>query len=105
MALYDTALDGRLTREQWIRGCTRLEYEALKRTRNDFTKLWLPLFSTRRITISRQFWGGNIPDTYEGWISLYRDPDDYPWDVFGAYYDQKIVPYVRSTKRFRRVAP
>jgi hypothetical protein len=103
MVLFYRALDGKLTREEWVRGCTRLEYNALQRTKGDFTKLWLPLVGMRFMTITKSFWGADIPDTYEGWISLYRDPNDYPWDVFGAYYDSKIVPYVKQTRGFQRV--
>ena len=104
MALYYRALDGKLSREEWVRGCTRLEYNALQRTKTDFAKLWLPLAGTRFITINKTFWGADIAETYEGWISLYRDPNDYPWDVFGAYYDRQIVPYVKKTRGLQRVA-
>jgi hypothetical protein len=104
MVLYYRALDGKLSREEWIRGCTRLEYDALNRTSKDFVNLWLPLIGTRHITLHKSFWGANIPDTYQGWISLYRDPNSYPWDVYGTYYDHQVVPYVRSTKGFQRVA-
>ena len=104
MALFYQALHGKLTREEWIRGCTRLEFQAMQRTKRDSVTLWLPLVETRSISFTKSFWGLNSPDTYERWISLYRDPNDYPWNVFGAYYDQKIVPYVKQTKRFKSVA-
>ena len=104
MALYYRALDGKLSREEWIRGCSRLEYEALRRTRKHFTKLWAPLFRTRPITVTSTCWGANIPETYEAWISYYRDPRSYPWDVFGEYYDSRVVPYVRSMKGRQKVA-
>lgn len=104
MALYYRALGGKLSREEWIRGCTRLEYDAFNRTSKDFAKLWLPLLGTRAISINKSFWGADNPDTYEAWISLYRDPNSYPWDAFGAYYDSQIVPYVKKTKGLFRVA-
>jgi hypothetical protein len=102
MVLFYRALDGKLSREEWIRGCTMLEYNAFQRTKKDFIKLWMPLARTRRISITTSFWGANIPDTYEGWISLYRDPNNYPWDVFGTYYDNQIVPYVKSMNEWQR---
>jgi hypothetical protein len=104
MVLFDQALAGKLTREEWIRECSRLEYNALLRTRRDFAKLWLPLARTRHITITRSFWGADVPSTYQEWISWYRDPNSYPWDNFGTYYDRKIVPYVKSVKKSRQVA-
>jgi hypothetical protein len=104
MVLYYRALEGKLSREEWIRGCTMLEYEALNRTSKDFAKLWLPLFGTRAISVNKSFWGANIPDTYQEWISFYRDPNSYPWDAFGAFYDSQIVPYVKKTTRLQKVA-
>jgi hypothetical protein len=104
MALFYQALDGKLSREEWVRGCSRLEYNALRRTKGDFTKLWLPLSGRHFMTITKSFWGADTPATYESWISLYRDPNDYPWDVFGVYYDSKIVPYVKKTKWRQSVA-
>jgi hypothetical protein len=104
MALFHRALAGKLSREEWIRGCSRLEYNALRRASKDFTTLWLPLARTRQVTITDSFWGADIPPTYEEWISQYRDPDSYPWEVFGAYYDRKIVPYVKSMQRWQNLA-
>jgi len=95
LALYYRALDGKLSREEWIRGCSRLEYEALKRTRNDWVKLWLPLVAARHIRASGYHWGANVPETYEAWISRYWDPNSYPWDVFGDYFDKEMAPFVK----------
>ena len=104
MALYELAIKGELSREEWIRENSRLEYGALRRTAEDYVRLWQPLAMTRPASTTSAFWGGDVPPSYESWISLYRDPDGYPWDVFGRYYDQQIVPYVRSSKRSQGVA-
>lgn len=104
MALYYRALHGELSREDWIRENTRLEYGALRRTAEDYRRLWKPLTATRSVPNTRGLWGRNIPPTYEGWISLYRDPNSYPWDAFGDYYDRQIVPYVKDSKRFQGIA-
>jgi hypothetical protein len=97
--LYRMALKGELTREEWIRENSRLEYGALRRTADDFKQLWLPMARNRSISITMSFWGADTPTTYEIWISQYRDPNSYPWDVFGRYYDRQIVPYVRNNRR------
>src|SRR5882724_942113 len=100
-ALYEMALKGELSREEWIRENSRLEYGALRRTAEDYGQLWVPLEMTRSLPTTRAYWGGNCPPPFEIWISQYRDPDSYPWDVFGQYYDQQIVPYVRRNKQFQ----
>jgi len=104
MVLFYRALDGKLSREKWVRGCSMLEYNALQRTKKDFAKLWLPGVGTRPMTVTKSFWGADIPDNYEGWISIYRDSNDYPWNVFGTYYDSQIFPYVKKTRGLQKVA-
>src|SRR5207249_1958620 len=43
IALYEMAIKGQVTREQWILENSRLEYEALRRTSSDYVRLWQPL--------------------------------------------------------------
>lgn len=102
-ALFEQALKGALSREDWVRENSRLEYGALRRTAEDFARLWLPLATSRRISSNSELWAVDIPTTYESWISLYRDPAGYPWNAYGRYYDRQIVPYVRSAQRSQGV--
>jgi hypothetical protein len=98
-ALYKLALTGQLTREDWVRENSKLEYAALRRTAQDFRALWRPLARTRNLSETPELWGFDCPSTYEAWIIQYTDPNGYPWDNFARYYDQQIVPYLRSTQR------
>ncbi len=97
--LFERGLQGKLSREEWIRQHTRLEYEALRRTAAQYQKLWRPQAEKRGIWTSGQYWGADIPTNYESWISLYRDPGSYPWNVYGRWYDREILPYVRRNRR------
>jgi len=101
LALYYKALNGELSREEWIRANSKLEYGALRRTAGDYRRLWQPLALARQQLSSAEFWGLEIPATYEEWISQYRDPNSYPWDVFGRYYDEQVMPYIRATRARR----
>ena len=103
-SLFEMALNGELTREQWIRENSELEYGALRRTARDFVQLWLPLARIRHFSTTPSLWGADVPRTYKGWILLYRDPNGYPWSVFGSAYDRQIVPYVRS-RHLQRASP
>ncbi len=96
MTLYNMALQGQLTREQWIRENSRLEYDALRRTADRFWELWVPMARPRKISSTPVVWGVGTPDTYEEWIVNYRDPHSYPWDVYARYYDRQVIPYLRS---------
>jgi hypothetical protein len=95
-ALYDRALRGDMSREEWIRENTQLEYQAYRRTAHVYEAAWLPMARKRAIAFNGSDWGEDVPDTYEAWISAYRDPNGYPWDSWGRYYDDDIAPYVAA---------
>lgn len=48
LALYYKALQGGLSREEWIRANSKLEYGALRRTAEDYRRLWQPLALARQ---------------------------------------------------------
>ena len=101
IALYERAIKGEVTREQWIFENSRLEYEALRRTSNDYVRLWQPLAASHRLASTMEFWGLDIPPTYEAWISMYNAPAGYPWNVFGEYFDHELIPYLKAFKRWQ----
>jgi hypothetical protein len=96
--LYRLALAGELTREEWVRDSSMFEYVALRRTAADWRLLWFPLARTRHLQTTATYWGLNVPPTYEAWISAYSDPNGYPWTPFGRYYDEQVIPYLRSAR-------
>lgn len=95
-SLYEMALKGQLTREDWVRENSKLEFSAFRRTAQDYLVLWRPLAITRQLSQTPARWGGGTPATYEAWIVQYNDPTGYPWDVFARYYDEQVLPYLRS---------
>jgi hypothetical protein len=99
IALFESGLQGKLSREEWIREHTKLEYGALRRTAAQHQKLWQPMAEARGIRSSSEYWGIDVPNNYESWISLYTDPKGYPWDAYGRWYDREILPYARWNKR------
>jgi len=48
-----------------------------------------------------EFWGMDIPPTYDAWISMYNAPAGYPWNVFGEYFDHELLPYLVALKRWQ----
>ena len=98
MALFELGLQGRLSREEWIREHTKLEYAALRRTADRYRTLWRPRAQAHGVWTSGEYWGAGAPTNYESWILLYRDPNSYPWNVYGRWYDLEILPYVRRSK-------
>jgi len=94
--LYQMALSGQLTREEWVRESSRLEHSALRRAAADCNLLWRPIARSKHLRTTPGFWGLDTPETYDEWIALYTDPNGYPWNAFGRYYDQQVIPYLRS---------
>jgi hypothetical protein len=99
LALHERGLRGELTREQWIGEHTRLEYNAFRRTAHNYARLWQPIGLSRALTSQSEQWGIGLPPTYEAWLAQYRDPNGYPWNPYGRFYDNVIVPYVHFHHR------
>src|SRR5205814_1941164 len=98
-ALYEQVCRGELTREQWIRRNTMLEYEAGKRTAEVYRKIWKPMREARGEPTSGSDWMEDSPATYEEWIAGYSNPDGYPWSFWGRYYDEEVEPYLRAINK------
>lgn len=94
MRINDEACSGKLTREAFLESVTRLEYISVVRVAEIHRNLWKETVVNGRLTTTD--WGEYIPATYKKWISGYQDRSGYPWSSWGKYYDEKIVPYVRS---------
>jgi hypothetical protein len=101
-AAYDRALTGTVSRTEWITANTRLEFLAMKRMIAFYRQTWQPQMMLRKIPSDPTLWKDGEKDTYEEWIAQYTDEDYYPYDYWGKYYDESIVPYLKEMKRFRK---
>jgi hypothetical protein len=97
--VFQDALDGRLSKEQWIAQTTRIEYTALVKTVLVYKHLWCADVSTQAPRLSP--WPGmDLPATYEGWIGRYTDRTGYPWSSWGHAYDTLVVPYLKRVAKW-----
>lgn len=94
LQIYNDALAGKLDRNRFIERNTRLEYLTELKTELVHKNLWRQ--SGSEFSGGSYYWGAYIPDTYEMWISAYTDRTSYPWIPFGSYYDEQVVPYLKS---------
>jgi len=103
LAMGERASEGEASREQYIRELTRLEYYALLRTAQDYGRLWIPIALRRGLLTPHggRAWGVGAPNTYETWISQYRDPASYPWDCYGRYYDRFLAARAQAKKNLK----
>lgn len=77
-----------LTKEEWIKEVARLQHESLLQTRDLYLGEWIPLANKNGINVPLPNHYVRLPMIYEVWLALYSDRSGYPWNVWGATYDQ-----------------
>jgi hypothetical protein len=56
----------------------------------------------RHLQSDESLWKVAYKDTYDEWISQYRDEKKYPYDVWGDYYDTNVIPYLKEMEVYRK---
>lgn len=97
--LYDAALADKVSRQDWITGNTELEYVAERKMASFYKRVWQPNMKIKGIVSHPETWQLGLPDTYEEWIAQYTDKSSYPWNIWGKYYDEQIVPYLKAVRK------
>jgi len=95
--VYQDACKGKCTKDEWLRRNTLIEYKSNVAVKEFFYRNWAPFLASKGIDSSAHLWDVEwTPETFEKWIAAYNDPTGYPWDYWGTYYDNQIVPYVKA---------
>lgn len=98
--VYETSLTGKLSKNQFIEQNTKIEFEATRKTADFYRRVYLPLAQKEHYATNPLYWEAESPTTYAAWIGQYKDPQKYPWSYWGKYYDESIVPYLKSVKNY-----
>jgi hypothetical protein len=100
-ALRTKGLHGDLSRDEWIRGETRLSYEHLRRINKIYWTYWRPTSRSRRIpTVGGDTWATDLDGTYEGWYSRYAP---YGWDAYAREYDAGMARIYELSRKVRKL--
>lgn len=100
--VFHDACGGKVTKEEWLRKNTEIEYKSNRKVKDFFYRIWVPYLSTKGIDHRRHIWDVDwTPEKYQDWIGAYTDTEGYPWDYWGTYYDTQIVPYLKAMKIYR----
>jgi hypothetical protein len=94
--VYEEACAGHLTKEQWITKNTKIEYGAVKKTKEFYGRVWEPWAKKKGFKTNPQIWYMWTPNSYSKWIKTYKNKLGYPWNSWGRYYDESMVPYLRK---------
>ncbi len=95
-AIFLHALECALTEEEFITKNTQLEFQAYRGTAAFFDSKYEPAARQRKISVEPRLWGVYLPGSYEQWISTFHDKNGYPWDYWGTFYRQTVLPYVKK---------
>lgn len=99
-SLYEEALTGALSKDQYIEKGTRIEFAATRKAADFYRNIYLPLAKKRHYELDPFYWEAESPTTYAAWRAQYTDRSEYPWSFWGKYYDESIVPYLEAVKKY-----
>jgi hypothetical protein len=96
LELHDSALAGKVPRQDYIFRFARIEFNAVQKTAEFYRTIWQPWAESKGKDTESLHWYADAPKSYEEWIKEYHDPTGYPYSYYGKYYDDEIAPYVKS---------
>lgn len=103
LAIYQRALHGEISRQEWLDLNTRLEFTALVKLRNYFTETWKPWCDKNHVAYDPAIWlrGFSPNATYEEWFAAYIHSSSPYLPLWESYYDGQIVPYLAKLKAYQ----
>lgn len=94
--IYTQAINGDLSRDEWLRLNTQLEHKALMKEVAFFRTVWVPWCKQRKRAWDSKAWDLDTPTDYAKWIRQYQVPGNSYIAYWQDYYDEEIVPYLKS---------
>jgi hypothetical protein len=85
------AARGKLSKDEFIRQITTLEYTALKESVSFYKTVWQVDCQKKGIETHDVLWNSPVPASYKEWIDQFTDLFSYPWNVYGDMYDRLQV--------------
>ncbi len=97
--------DNTYTRSQYVLDNARIEYSAILKLRRFYLKVILPWAKRKNIKLTPKLWGVGVPENSAAWIKLYNSKNGYPWNYWGRYFDESIVPYRQRLSAYLNSCP
>jgi hypothetical protein len=82
--IQNEAQAGLLTRAEYVRRNTMLEFKADLLTRDFYRTVWLPHAVKEKVPCDGSAWGIGDPSTFDSWLAQ----QDHFFDYWGRYYDR-----------------
>ena len=93
---FELALAGNISKQQWVDGNMRHEFETMQKTRQFYQNVWYPEARRKGLEASDQHWYQNLPNSYEEWLNQSGSDFNGLYDYYSKDYDETIAPYVKS---------
>lgn len=93
-AIGEVARSGKISKQEFVTECTKLEFGSEQRTTLFYHILWRPLAEKQAQETNENYWFTDNPDTYRKWIQQFKGGEDYPYGYYNSFYDQNIAPYL-----------
>ncbi len=102
-SVFHKACNGKISKEDWLRRNTEIEYKSNLMVKDFFYRYWVPYLNSKCIDHKKHIWDVDwTPQKYQDWMAAYeKDPSGYPWDYWGTYFDSQIVPYLKAVKEYK----
>lgn len=97
--VWERALMGNLSKEEWVRENTQIEFEAIMKMKEFCKNIWQPWASRngfRIIPNSRFARRMSLPDSYSEWIKPYYSTNSVYISEWERVYEENIVPKVKK---------
>jgi hypothetical protein len=98
-ALWKNALNGKISKKDWIRGATQLEFEAIQKTENFYLRNWLPLMKSKYLATDAHLWRIDTPSHYDFWIKT-KDAEKFIQYWGSCYPETTDMPHPLDRKTF-----
>lgn len=82
------AKKGNVLRDEFIKQCAELEFTAMEKTKDFYTKLWVSWAKEQSFVSDSSVWTSGSADTFEEWLKRYDGTPEYPRGFFGKMYDE-----------------
>jgi hypothetical protein len=82
------AREGLIDREEYIRRVAEFEYASWVLTTKFYRNLWIPHCKKNNLPTSEIYWQTDLAPTFAQWMSQFKNPNGYPYNVYGAAFDR-----------------
>ena len=91
LKLHQQAARGEVTKEEFVAGIWRYEYQAAQKTRAFYVQVFLPLAAAKKLKTDPGLWFASWWEEADEALAHFADKSAYPWRPYARQYDWATV--------------